>query len=139
MSELNAFQKWCKDNLHVVQAAANGEEIEYESYAGKWIDRGDSMAVIFKQGLKYRIKPRTIKVNGFNVPEPMKQAPDIGTDYFVSSVVQEHYHIPSCWDGYSEDYLRLSRNICHTTKEAAIAHAKAMLGIDLSKNENESN
>ena len=130
MKELNEFQKWCKEILPVVRAAANGEEIEYLSHTGKWRDRGDGMAETFKPRLKYRIKPRAITVNGFEVPEPMREAPDIGTEYHLADAVNEDLAGSYQWKADSADSLWLSRGICHYTKEAAIAHAKAMLGID---------
>ena len=130
MKELNEFQKWCKEILPVVRAAANGEEIEYLSHTGKWRDRGDGMAETFKPRLKYRIKPRTITVNGFEVPEPMREAPEIGSRYWIATTTGQTLAGDAVWNADIADLLWLSRGICHYTKEAAIAHAKAMLGID---------
>ena len=88
------------------------------------------MAETFKPGLKYRTKPRTFTVNGFEVPEPMSTPPKRGIEYFIADPTCDTYSRQPVWcnDVYDEAYL--SRRICHTTKEAAIAHAKAMLGID---------
>lgn len=78
------------------------------------------------------IKPiiKTIKVNGFDVPVPMSEAPMIGDEYFIPSLT--NYEFVDChdWCGDSYDKLWLSRYQCHQTKSAAIAHAKAMLGIN---------
>jgi hypothetical protein len=75
-----------------------------------------------------RRKPQYIMVNSFKVPKPL--------DAFES----EEYFTPNCEEidfyccyrhrGDVEDGLWLARGIVHATKEAAIAHAKAMLGID---------
>ena len=79
-----------------------------------------------------RIKPttKTIKVNGFDVTAPMSEAPEDGVEYFIPSL--RNYEFFDChhWRGDSYDELWLSRCQCHQTKSAAIAHAKAMLGID---------
>lgn len=33
--------------------------------------------------IQYRRKPRTININGFNVPEPMRHAPPLASRYWV--------------------------------------------------------
>lgn len=79
---------------------------------------------------QYRRKPKTIKVNGFDVPEPLKEITD-GAIVWLASCHHEKF---SDWYNYSEDTSwkrrALARGLFHTTKEAAVAHAKAMLGID---------
>ena len=128
MKELNEFQKWCKEILPVVQAAADGEEIQFYGESLKeWIakDLGS-----LNDGTKYRIKPRTITVNGFEVPEPVREAPEIGSRYWIATTTSHALSGDAVWNADIADLLWLSRGICHTTKEAAIAHAKAMLGID---------
>lgn len=78
------------------------------------------------------IKPiiKTIKVNGFDVPAPMSAAPMIGDEYFTPQTGYAVFYCANKWicDGY--DHRFLSRGLVHATKSAAIAHAKAMLGID---------
>jgi len=79
---------------------------------------------------EYRIKPSTIKVNGFDVPEPMREAPKIGVVYFIASLADERMYCGTKWNNDVHDRRFLSLGICHATKEAAISNAKAMLGID---------
>lgn len=78
------------------------------------------------------IKPiiKTIKVNGFDVPAPMSEAPEIGDEYFTPQTGYADFYCANKWicDGY--DHRFLSRGLVHATESAAIAHAKAMLGID---------
>ena len=73
---------------------------------------------------------KTIVVNGFDVPAPMERPPEEGTDYYVVSVMCEEYFELSSWFGDSIDMRVLERGLAHTTEEAAVAHTKAMLGID---------
>ena len=73
---------------------------------------------------------KTIAVNGFEVPAPITCPPKEGADYYVSSVTADAYHCRWIWQGNMMDRLALERGSAHTTKEAAVAHAKAMLGID---------
>jgi len=74
--------------------------------------------------------PNTITVNGFKVPKPMSEKPDIESTYHTADIYNKLLSNQYMWGDSDFDFLLLSRNICHTTKEAAIAHAKAMLGID---------
>lgn len=78
------------------------------------------------------IKPiiKTIKVNGFDVPAPMSEAPMINDEYFAPQTGYEVFYVKHSWRGDKFDSRFLSRGLVHSTKSAAIAHAKAMLGID---------
>lgn len=78
------------------------------------------------------IKPiiKTIKVNGFDVPAPMSEAPERGSEYFVIDILDESLACSIEWEGDNSDNHWLSKGIIHSTESAAIAHAKAMLGID---------
>lgn len=86
----------------------------------------------FKLSSVRPIKPiiKTIKVNGFDVPAPMSEVPMIDSEYFMSSVTGELLFETYFWHADSADKRWLSRGLVHSTKSAAIAHAKAMLGID---------
>lgn len=80
------------------------------------------------------IKPiiKTIKVNGFDVPAPMSEAPDYGSIYFKAEIsnVSEKFCDRYCCGGTLAGNVWLKRGIIHSNESAAIAHAKAMLGID---------
>ncbi len=74
--------------------------------------------------------PKTIKVNGFDVPTPMSEAPEGGSEYFVIDILSDDLVSSIEWEGDFKDNQWLSRGIAHSTESAAIAHAKAMLGIN---------
>ena len=134
MSELNTFQLWCKEILPVVQAAAEGEAIEYRDRDGVWrpyLSVGTPSLVVATT--MYRIKPKTIKVNGFDVPAPMQKYPKEGSTYWIASPPHPNLCNDFEWARDNTDELYFSRGICHTTDISAIAHAKAMLGIDPDK------
>ena len=125
MEELSEFQRLCKENLDVVLAAANGEEIQYFNQRGAWMSKtGGNL----NAGVKYRIKPRTITVNGFEVPEPVTDKWWEMSGGYISDVTRCDFFVFTTCDQGRE--IAGKRGILHTTKEAAIAHAKAMLGID---------
>lgn len=122
-------QMWYAELSHVIAAAAEGKVVQYLAADGNWYTNQGT----FMHPSKYRIKPeepKTIKVNGFDVPEPMRESPAGDTRYYVASAHDANYYAGAVWCGDVCDTRWLSRGILHSTKEAAIAHTKAMLGID---------
>jgi hypothetical protein len=126
---MNAAQKHAQEILPLVKAQANGEVIQQYVESHGWIDCTEPTA--FVNGCKYRTKPKTILVNGFEVPEPMRVAPESGRrHYHIPAIDDELFYLSFAWRGTTGEEMWLSRGLCHSTKEAAIAHAKAMLGVD---------
>lgn len=73
-------------------------------------------------------KLRLIEINGHKVPEPLREAPPTGTKYFISDIAQESLlDGPYTWAGDAADMRWLKRGLLHSTKEAALAHSKALL------------
>lgn len=81
----------------------------------------------YMSGYSFRISPRTILVNGVEVPAPEKDAPLTGTPYFMPCIATEDLYTKITWDGGSADNLWLERDLVYLDKESAIARAKAML------------
>ena len=78
---------------------------------------------------EYRRKPRTHTVNGFEVPEPMREKPEVGAKFYLPMPSAPDFQAEDMWtDSTWCDHL-LERGLVHATKEAAIQNAKAMLGI----------
>lgn len=73
---------------------------------------------------QYRRKPKTININGFEVPEPMREEPKQGTQYFTPYLWghPETY----CWNGRYVDKAYLELGLAHATYEAAEIHGKAL-------------
>jgi len=76
-----------------------------------------------------RIAPRTIQIGGMEVPEPCRTAPDMGTRYHYVSFDQGDFVYDLLWENLKTDHSRLKSGMCHLTKEAAIAHAKALIKV----------
>lgn len=77
---------------------------------------------------RFRPKPRTININGHEVPEPMREVPDTGAIYFAADVCMADLSPDArYWDHGVIGNNRLARGICHSTREAAEAHARALL------------
>ena len=72
----------------------------------------------------------TISVNGFEVPAPITCPPEMEAGYYVADIMDKEYYRLWVWCDDFIDKLALERGLAHPTKEAAVAHAKAMLGID---------
>ncbi|MGL5225803.1 MAG: hypothetical protein ACRC8Q_10865 [Aeromonas sp.] len=117
------FQKWCTEILQIVKAGAQGEETQHSEI------NGERRKVILKPidaGTGYRIKPKTIKINGFEVPEPVREPLNIGDSFYVANILTDG----KCrlkWEGHEWDMEWLENGLIHLTKDAANTHAKALL------------
>lgn len=91
-------------------ALANGEEVEYQVVENRNVwNKVSSMAVnlILSNNFKFRLKPRTITINGIEVPEPFKPEdgdqfwhlyPSMGRGYnFTVSIDSDHYQQFGAW------------------------------------------
>ena len=76
---------------------------------------------------EYRRKPKTITVNGIEVPEPIREAPKVGEKFFFVDLSVSTLTTHFSWENDAFDRDWLNKGLLHFTKEAAIAHAKAML------------
>ncbi len=87
-------------------------------------DKCDMPCCGFHENLEYRLKPRTININGFEVPEPLRHEPSDGTDYYVldMSEVSEMK-----WTSGVSEYEWLKAGLIHLTREAAEKHLEALL------------
>jgi hypothetical protein len=78
----------------------------------------------------YTLAPRTHKVNGFDVPVPESKELKSREQYYTACPTNTCYLDLHAWDCDMLDRRYLKRGLVHLTKEAAIANAKAMIGID---------
>jgi len=80
---------------------------------------------------QYRRKPRTININGHEVPEPVREPLENGQGYYfvtLDCLVISNGVANVRWDSsYKYDLARLKAGIIHLTPEAAETHAKALL------------
>jgi len=73
---------------------------------------------------EYRRRPRTIRIGEYDVPEPMREAPERNQLYYAADMCG----VDSWqWAGDVTDLQLLEFGLCHSTKEAAELHAKALL------------
>lgn len=80
--------------------------------------------------IKYRRKPRTIRIGNIDVPEPVRQPLEVGTVYYVPLVSNSGYvHYVNKWAGDSTDMRLLTRGLVHLTAEAAVIHGRALVAL----------
>ena len=110
--------------LAALMAAKHG----WVRYAfGDWLDTTTPM---FSELVIYRAKPApapTIIVNGIEVPEPVREALEVGQRYWLADPTSITFHKKTYWGDDDIDIRILNRGLIHLTEEAAVAHAKAML------------
>lgn len=93
----------------------NGRWTDHKSSPAWWLDR------------EYRRKPRTININGYEVPEPERVAPSKNTRYYFPSFINKFGVFDCSWKGDGTDIKVLQKGLLHLTSEAAELHAKALL------------
>lgn len=79
--------------------------------------------------LEYRRKIKTIRIGEYDVPEPLRVAPKIGTYFYFPSLGSEKQYDEINYDGCSYDKRILSSGMMHLTREAAELHAKALISL----------
>ena len=91
-----------------------------------WLDCASGIG--FSALCEYRRKPRTMTYT-VTIPEPLREAPEVGEWYYYSDLVDEKLYRWSEWGGEEIDLRWLKRGLCFATREDAVAAAKAMLPI----------
>ena len=75
---------------------------------------------------EFKIKPKTININGFEVPEPVMFELENNKKYWAVNL-SYRLCIEATWNRDAIDKERLKYGVIHLTKEAAELHAKALL------------
>ena len=125
-------------HAEVLRAIADGVPLsEFEASSSEWphidrqsLDRWIANVILHPEKWTVIRKPQHIMVNGFKVPKPLDVIPSERAIYFAPAFDDEGLWVECEWTDHSMDRAFYSNKVAHTTKEAAIAHAKAMLGID---------
>lgn len=123
----------------VLEQLARGEAIE--QFEVKWkhftdanwcaVSEGITINRLLSDDIVFRRKPATRVINGFTVPAPLTTM-NKGDEYYTASVTSDGWtgSLPIEYSADEVDALWLSRGLCFATREAAIANAKAMCGIN---------
>lgn len=119
----------------ILIAVANGENIQIQHYdiRAEWdnVDYQTVLSHIYsdKGTGCIRIKPKTIMINGHEVPEPLRVKPEYSSEYYYPSIgiYTDTAYDYSHWTDGVLDNERFNCGILHSTEEAAIKHAEALL------------
>ncbi|OBU05280.1 hypothetical protein [Morganella psychrotolerans] len=83
-------------------------------------------ASCFDPNVQYRLKPRTIDINGHQVPEPVRELPQDGDWYYLANVTDGGSSVAQ-WNNCKHEREWLGNGLVHATEEAAEAHVAALL------------
>lgn len=116
----------------ILIAIANGEQIEGKNEKDQWcvVDSNIVLYGIYSTGkvdLNIRVKPKTISINGHEVPEPVKVKPEIGTKYYIPSFTRGPNYDWETFLNVAYDDAIFNKGLMHLTAEAAQKHAEALL------------
>lgn len=119
----------------ILHAIADGQTIQLRDlHKDIWYDcRPDPVLAMIGRG-EYaqqgiRVKPRTININGHEVPEPARVAPEPDEPFWLPAILSGDSETTSArrWTGTHGCYRWLQQGLIHLTKEAASAHAAALI------------
>lgn len=127
------FQPQLSDYAEILRWIADGEAIQGINVGVDYYDC-DNKLVLERIALgraihpsKYRVKPKTITVNGVVVPRGETEAPKIGVKYYVPHFFFGESIRELEWYAAQSDKNALSHGVVYLKKEDAIARSKAML------------
>lgn len=117
-------------NYEFLIAVANGDDLsewEYCHCVGDgWHPAKDSAVVAANPKFRFRRKPKTITINGIEVPEPLRVDPGYKEVYWIASVSYNCAQT-SVWRSDDVDKKWLASGLIHSTKEAAEQHRRALI------------
>lgn len=107
-------------------AMAQGKPVQRFTAGGLWVGASLNCLCNYPSGT-FRIKPETITINGHEVPCPVREPLGAGQGFWLADTT----HTCLCaWYAWSSTTLYrswLDLGLIHSTKEAASAHAEALL------------
>ncbi len=100
-------------------------ELKYPD--GSWCSISDNFG--FHKKCTYRLKPRTIKIGEYDVPEPVREPLEEGQRYYIPNICIVTTPHTWNWDGDSFDTRCLERGLLHLDRESAEIHARALISL----------
>lgn len=118
----------------ILRAIADGHQIERRHTDGIWrvvmLNPLLDVAAMDRAAPEdYRIKPRTIRIGEFDVPEPLRVAPTVGSLYWSIHFGNDAGIGSFKWNGDRFDQNVLIQGVAHLKREDAEAHTKALLSL----------
>ena len=101
---------------------------EFLDYDAKW--KGLTTSPTWNGYIKYRRKPRTIRIGEIDIPEPVREPLRNGEKYFVPAIdCGDECTRRFPWEDDPTDKRLLRKGLVHLTEEAALAHARALIAL----------
>lgn len=119
-----AVEKWLSDTTQRVWA-----------FVDKWVEIAITTLVNDAIGHHVEIRvqhdspKKQIKIGEIWIDEPEREPLAQQQVYYTTIITYDSLFMKSRWDGGNVDLVRLKRGLIHLTKEAAIAHAKALIAL----------
>lgn len=110
-------------------ALAAGQQIECRHVqAGEFDDiRNFPATVYFNPEFEFRIAIKFFQIGEMQVPEPIKEHPAKGTQYFVPSLLTDDLTKSFKWKNSNTDLVMFERGQIHLIQEHAETHALALI------------
>jgi len=124
---METLQQFCQRIREVVNAGAEGEIIE-GAIAGDWLEAKEGWG--FRPDCEYRVRHNMIKVNGFDIPTPETDEPELNTFCYIPDLISTEKVQLRVWSRSHSDLSALHRGLLHMRKHDAVMHANALLGIN---------
>ena len=80
----------------------------------------------FEDDWEYRQIPKTIQIGIHQIPEPMREKPEMYSTYYFIRLDVKGGYLRDVWANEVTDNRRLEAGICQATESGIIAHAKAL-------------
>jgi hypothetical protein len=110
------------------------ERWQMKTDKGDWIDYEMPYSPNWNLSVEYRRKPKKIRIGKYDVPEPLRVAPDYGDEYYVAAWAASGISYCWCsWEGARRDLQFLEAGLIHSTPEAAQYHIDAILSLTRAK------
>ncbi len=124
-------------NAEILRAIADGKKVQYRyitqevnwKWVGPWQDFDSSDielcgSLLAPDKLRWRIAPETIKIGEYEVPEPCREAPEVGFKFWTLTPFGGAARFT--WDGSKACYDALEGGFVHLTEKAARQHYEAI-------------
>ncbi|CDG21026.1 protein of unknown function [Xenorhabdus poinarii G6] len=105
-----------------------GEHFQWRENTGEeW--RGCGACFSFWSSHEYRLKPRTIKIGKYDIPEPVREPLAAGQRYYIPNICMVTTSYTWNWVGNSIDTSFLENGLIHLDRESAEIHARALIAL----------
>lgn len=107
---------------------ANGVSLLVSITGENWHDLDRSYSLdVFDGEYYFKLKPKFITINNINFPEPLSIEPDMDSECWIVAPAADCLAYSLVWSSTPYEKEWLKRGLLHSSKDNAIAHAKALI------------